>query len=186
MRPWRTRALLIAGSLFLALSVLAAGLAYVALLLLGAGLGSDRFRDVGRAHTTRGNVLAAIGALATCTVVCVGLIAGPEPRPSGELTFGFTWGGLSLAFLGLVLLAGAVIWHAAYALYRRDGEWLVEAALLVASLAGLALLMGGWAHAGTAVWPALVVIFAAATLLHAVRPTNEGLGQAPAVRAEAS
>jgi hypothetical protein len=182
----RSQAFVIAGSLLLALSVLAGGLAYVALLLLGAGLGSDRFRDVERAHTTRGNVLAGIGALGTCAFVCVGLIAGPEPKPSGELTFEFAWGGLSLALLGLIVLAAGVIWHSACALHWRDGQRPVEVARLVASLAGLGVLLGGWAHAGTAIWPALVVVFAAVTFLHALRPTNEALGQASAMKSEAA
>ena len=183
----RSRAFVVGGSVFLAGSVLVAGLAYPALLMLAAGLGSNRFRDVERAHTTRGNVLASIGALATCGFVCLGLVAGLEPKPSGEFTFlEFAWSGFGLAHLGLVVLVGGVTWHAAYALYKRDGKWPVEAAGLVVSLTGLVVLLGARAHAGEGLWPAIVVIFAAATLLHAVRPTNAGLGQAPAVRAEAS
>jgi Tol biopolymer transport system component len=171
VRRW-WRAAVIVGAALLVGSCWVAGLAYPALLLLGAGFAANRFPDLERTHLTRGNVLAAFGALAACGFVSLGFVAGPEPKSSREIDLAFTLNGFALAVLGLVLMAGGVAWHAGHAIRRRAGNLWLETILLVLALAAIFLLLTGGAHAGSAIWPTLVGSFAAATALHALDPRN--------------
>jgi Tol biopolymer transport system component/uncharacterized membrane protein len=174
IRRW-SRMVTVCGAGLLVGSLFVAVLAFPALLLLGAGLGANRFPRVARAHSTRGNVTAAVGALAACALIVFGLVAGAEPKPSREFNLDFAPNTFALVILGLIVMSGGLAWHAGHAIRRRDGNAWLEAGILVVALATVITLLSGGAHAASPMWPALVASLAVVTTIHGFDPTGERL-----------
>jgi hypothetical protein len=132
-------------------------------------------------------VPAAIGALAACGAISLGLIAGGEPSPSREIDFSLDVDSFAVTVLCLVVMFGGVSWHAVSAIRQRQGSIWLEVALLAMSLASIATMLTGGANAGSPAWPGLVAGFAVAAILHVVDPSGTRLRMpSPAVFRTAS